>query len=235
MKIIVFICFFVIISCTPKENNEQKEIVEESYTGLITEIQQEYLNKIMYTNAQAGLRVRNLPGLDGIITGSLDFGTEVIITYKDNNIVVIDDIEGRWVHIKSPIEGWIFNGYLIDNKYNLLDNDPSLLAELIIGTWDWIDENNPRMVSGGFMYFGTDKIYREGMRNAGGGGTGTWYLDENIVSTVFPQVDESGIPLGTYVTIKFSIEVIDYDNIITTSMLYGHQNRWRRSRLEWNR
>ena len=143
MRIIACILFFVmIISCTPNDksegNAEAEKNVEETSSESVVEMQQEDLNVIMYTNAQAGLRVRNSPRLDGEITGLLDFGTKVVVAYEDTTIVVIDNIEGRWVSIKSPVEGWVFNGFLTNNIEADADEVSGLNYEIV--------EHNPRIL-----------------------------------------------------------------------------------------
>jgi len=74
---------------------------------------QDNTNKIMYVNASSGLRVRSLPSMDGEVIGVLDFFTKVSILKEDDEKITINDIEGKWVYINSPIEGWVFDGYLV--------------------------------------------------------------------------------------------------------------------------
>ena len=62
--------------------------------------------------ATAGLRVRSSPGTDSGTTGVLDFLATVTITKENDAVVNIDGLEGKWVYITSPLEGWVFDGYL---------------------------------------------------------------------------------------------------------------------------
>ena len=70
------------------------------------------LNMTMYVNAPSGLRVRSAPSTEGEILGALEHLAEVNIVREDDNIVAIGGTSGRWVYINSPVQGWIFNGYL---------------------------------------------------------------------------------------------------------------------------
>jgi len=72
------------------------------------------LNRAMFVNATAGLRVRDTPGLDGERIGALEFGMEVLVTKEYGNTVDIDGVEGKWVYLQSPIAGWVFDGYLVN-------------------------------------------------------------------------------------------------------------------------
>jgi hypothetical protein len=77
---------------------------------------QENLNKIMYVNSPEGLRVRASPSINGDRIGLLDHLTEVRIIREDNDIVIIEGIEGKWVFIISPVGGWVFSGFLEDDE-----------------------------------------------------------------------------------------------------------------------
>jgi formylglycine-generating enzyme required for sulfatase activity len=113
MKRIINLFVFITILITGcNKTNEIKPIIDEN-VNISTEIkEQEDLNKTMYVNSPEGLRVRNLPGVNGDIIGLLDYLTEVKIIKEDYNIVSIEGIEGKWVNIITPIEGWVFNGFL---------------------------------------------------------------------------------------------------------------------------
>jgi len=94
----------------------------------------------MYVNASAGLRVRKSPNLNGDRIGVLDFGTEVIIIKEDHNVIYIDEVEGKWVFIESPIEGWVFSGFLGDaitlSVNGVLEHDYEAVDS---GFTDWIE------------------------------------------------------------------------------------------------
>jgi hypothetical protein len=79
--------------------------------------------------ATAGLRVRSSPGTDSRTTGVLDFLETVTVTKENDAVVNIDGLEGKWVYITSPLEGWVFDGYL-DSSFEdaLMQAVPSGLA-----------------------------------------------------------------------------------------------------------
>jgi hypothetical protein len=95
---------------------DQNPLTGVAIPGRVTIQKQEDLNKIMYVNSPEGLRVRNLPSVNGDRIGLLDHLTEVRIIKEDSNIVSIDGIEGKWVNIISPVEGWVFSGFLEDEE-----------------------------------------------------------------------------------------------------------------------
>ena len=70
------------------------------------------LDITMYVNATSGLRVRGSPGTGGEILGALEYLAEVNVVRENDNVVAIGGTSGRWVYINSPVEGWVFNGYL---------------------------------------------------------------------------------------------------------------------------
>ena len=72
----------------------------------------EKYQKKMYVNASSGLRVRSMPSTDSERVGLLENGTEVIVVKEELNTIVINDVQGKWALINSPIEGWVFTGFL---------------------------------------------------------------------------------------------------------------------------
>jgi len=114
------------------ENNLEPEIsvVEPSENAPLT-----FLNKIMYVNAPIGLRVRSLPSVDGEIIGLLEHMSEVIIAREDNYVVTVNDIEGKWVYIKTPIEGWIFDGFLTARNQNREEIIRNALIKQNLQSW----------------------------------------------------------------------------------------------------
>jgi hypothetical protein len=132
MKKMIILAYMVIllIACNknkhqpinqiPDDNNiyvSVDETIDDENVEISTEMYiQKYLNKTMYVNSSEGLRVRNLPSIDGEKIGLLDFNTEIKIISEDNISVTIDGIEGKWVKIITPIEGWVFSGYLENDE-----------------------------------------------------------------------------------------------------------------------
>jgi hypothetical protein len=138
INILVFIPI-LIIGCN-KSNKIQaiNKDIEDVSVHVSTEIQeQKNLNKIMYVNSPEGLRVRNLPNVNGDRIGLLDYLTEVKIVKEDNDIVSIEGIEGKWVNIITPIEGWVFNGYLT----NVKSPRAAIVSEHPLATWQIIDRS----------------------------------------------------------------------------------------------
>ena len=71
------------------------------------------LNIRKYVDATAGLRLRDLPGVDSQRIGVLDDLTEVLVIKEDENSIVIDGTEGKWALVEAGgLQGWAFGGYL---------------------------------------------------------------------------------------------------------------------------
>ena len=71
------------------------------------------MNKTMFVDAPAGLRVRNSPGLDGDVIGVLSDLSEVTTLWLNERIEVIDKIVGYWMFVETDdIQGWVFDGFL---------------------------------------------------------------------------------------------------------------------------
>ena len=82
------------------------------------------LNITMYVNATSGLRVRGSPDAGGEILGALEHLAQVHVVRGDINTATIDDVEGRWVYISSPIAGWVFDGFLENAEWRMLVRFP---------------------------------------------------------------------------------------------------------------
>jgi formylglycine-generating enzyme required for sulfatase activity len=110
----IFVFILILITGCNKTNKIQPvDEKKDDPVHISAEIEkQENLNKIMYVNSPEGLRVRNLPSINGDRIGILDYLTEVKIIKEDNDIINIEGIEGRWVNIITPVEGWVFSGFL---------------------------------------------------------------------------------------------------------------------------
>ena len=101
---------------------------------------EKYEKSLRYVNSPEGLRVRNLPDINGERIGLLDYCTEVSVAEEDNNIVNIDGIEGKWVKIRHPMEGWVFDGYLL-TEWEL----NSFIHNIIFGDWRVVNEIDEKM------------------------------------------------------------------------------------------
>jgi hypothetical protein len=163
----VILCFSVLmIACN--KNKTVDEIVNDKNDQVLTETNtQKGFPKTMYVNAADGLQVRNSPSSDGESLGLLSYLTEVAITKEDNNTVNIGGIDGKWVYITFPVEGWVFNGFL-DNYTQYIrrivttkteTNQKEQIKEKLIGAWKIInvysdsDENKWSLGAAGVMEF----------------------------------------------------------------------------------
>ncbi|MDR0289754.1 MAG: SH3 domain-containing protein, partial [Treponema sp.] len=165
--------------------------IEDASVHIPTEIQeQKDLNKIMYVNSPEGLRVRNLPSINGDRIGLLDYLTEVKIKKEDNDIVSIEGIEGKWVNIITPIEGWIFNGFL-ENEEQYKNRFNKTIQEKIIGSWrvlkDESEINEPsysypsEYLTFPMLTFRRNGIFSFGIAGKGGGLGGEWKVENGII------------------------------------------------------
>jgi hypothetical protein len=114
-KIIGLFCIaLLIIGCNKRNNNQIIEIMEDNLNlHILEEKQTENDIRIMFVNSYEGLRVRNLPSIDGERIGLLENLTKVVVIKEDNNIVNIDGIDGKWTFIDADsIQGWVFGAYL---------------------------------------------------------------------------------------------------------------------------
>jgi hypothetical protein len=122
---------------------------------------QEDLTKVMYVNATEGLRVINSPSSDGEKIGLLDYLTEVRVTKEDNNTVNIGGIDGKWVYITEPIEGWVFGGFLED--YDQYTKRIDTIKEKFIGNWICYNYNN---YNGLHTFYSNGKFYGGSLESA---------------------------------------------------------------------
>jgi hypothetical protein len=185
MNILVFIPI-LIISCN-RNNKIQtfNENIEDANVHISTEIQgQEDLNKIMYVNSPEGLRVRNLPSINGDRIGLLDYFTEVKIIKEDNDIVSIEGIEGKWVNIITPIEGWIFDGFL-ENEEQYKNSFNKTIEEKIIGDWRVLkgtsEDDDETSLFFSILIFKEDGSFLCGPYGTGVGWGGEWRVDNGII------------------------------------------------------
>ena len=133
--IICFLLFFINCNKESKHNSNENIIKKDNFETLNNN-----LNKEMYVNTTAGLRVRNIPNIESERIGLLENFTKVNIIKEENEIVYINGIEGKWVYINSPIEGWIFNGYLINTLNNNVESNIQYKNNNLPNINDLIDE-----------------------------------------------------------------------------------------------
>jgi len=156
---VVFIFAVLLCSCFKDNKNENTNIVmgqTDTSAGS---------GKKMYVNASAGLRVRSLPSTDGERIGALEHLTEVNVVREDASIVTIGDVEGKWVYINTPLEGWVFSGYLV----NSMDQ---YYKQAIIGTWFL------RGQEGGLVHvFFGDNRWLFGLYESSASEEGTWFIE----------------------------------------------------------
>ena len=206
-KIIIFIVFIILMSCNKNEKSQDNNIV---YNTVIENIDNEnfiYLNKKMYVNATSGLRVRNIPSMEGERIGLLDNYTEVNIIMEDNNIVIINNTEGKWVYINRPIEGWVFNGYLI--------NEITIDSSIILGLWQVGTSEYPYL----YVFSSDGNTWARGGYGAEWDFGGTWRINRNILSLRERptghgvKTDENGNNIEEYKNIDINLNIIDNNNI----------------------
>jgi hypothetical protein len=117
---LIFIFAVILISCEkkqmPTQNLDHSNITHEKIFEEENDIQEDK-DEIMYVNSIEGLRIRNLPNINGERIGLLEHYEKVKIIREDNSSIVIDGIEGKWVYvITENNEGWVFNGYLTSSR-----------------------------------------------------------------------------------------------------------------------
>ena len=244
IKLFLIILVVVTASCTSNGKNRNIDEPDDStYTDSLLEMPgQESLTITMYVNAQEGLRVRNMPDLNGERIGVLDFGAEVLVTKEEENTVNIAGVEGRWAFVKTDtIQGWVFGAYLAEKipAEAQIDIEESFLT----GEWAFIDNRD--------IFFGF---------NAGGDyfivyGTvadgGTWKLNGNKLTLIEKEIGGVVNPEGYWsnypdnpIVYDIMLSVIDDENIVfdflnnagnTTGIRYTRMNLQRKdSRSTYN-
>jgi hypothetical protein len=220
--ILLFFISLIIINCNQKKKNIQDieihNIDEVSVDNILDANDtktQEIQNRVMYVNSLEGLRIRNAP--NGEKTGLLDNLTKVIISKEDNNNVVIDDIDGKWVYITSPTEGWIFDGYLSEYK--------NIVGKEIVGIWRELDELFE------YQFYDDYSFYYSG---AGHGVFGTWkYEDGQIIiefiggsfmlpGHFFEDLEPREYKHDAY-SIVYPVKYIDDDTLVLIEKNTNHQ------------
>jgi len=221
-KITISIIYFLllIISCNNKTQNnnvENNSIIEQEKNTNINEP-----NKKMYVNASSGLRVRINPSTEDEMIGLLDNYTEVNILMEENNFVEINNVVGKWVYINTPIEGWIFNGFLSEE----IQIDPNV----IVGLWQIL---NYRTDYGNYFYFGMDNAFRYGLTETSMVFEGRWSLVKNVITITnlkyIGYSDEKEDEMAPFIIL---LNIIDNNNIeLTDSNWLGYNILRRRDNI----
>ncbi len=77
------------------------------------------IEKIKYTNAPSGLRLRESPNTESKVILTIPYNEKVAILDEDDKSVTFENISGKWTKIRyNKNEGWVFGGFLTDN-FNL--------------------------------------------------------------------------------------------------------------------
>jgi hypothetical protein len=197
---------FIVIACSPKKSEKQQQIQtppESGASAVQTQSQQTSdLSKVMYVNALEGLRFRSTPDINGERIGLLPHLAEITVISEGIDDITIDNIRGKWVLMQyrtrvdmaygtSPLEGWVFNGYLMDwsedeyqNQLKKIDFELHFKADneqKIIGRWtpgsDW------------YRYiFSSDGTYSCSLLETSYSKSGTWQVKDN--SLFLSQIEQ---------------------------------------------
>jgi hypothetical protein len=93
------------------------------------------MHRILSVNSPEGLRIRNRPSINGERIFLLPDKTLVEEIRKDQQIVKIDGINGKWAYIRfGNIYGWVFDGYLLEMN--------ELVKNIITDYYDKVKEND---------------------------------------------------------------------------------------------
>ncbi|MDD5929046.1 MAG: SH3 domain-containing protein [Spirochaetales bacterium] len=169
----------------------------------------------MYVNSLEGLKVRDTPNLSGKRICGLVNALPVKII-EIGNETEIDGIKDNWVKIlipayewesENPEYGWVFGGYLSENKikYNL--NSPIDIKNLLMSK-GWIDEKYSALLK----TFSIDGTFEFSKLAAGGGDTGNFSVkDINTLVIKGNFYDEYG--KSTEYTNTLSLKVINENRI----------------------
>ncbi len=176
MKYCIYLIIILLISsCTkqdkPSSNDTEMSIEEEAASNEELVIENNVIEPDtpelpepyrMYINSLEGLRVRDIPHLEGNRIALLADLTEVLVMTEGSDIVTIDGIHGRWAYIESgAIEGWVFGGYLSEEKVNKVP-EPPLKTYQIIDRKPFTFPFHLRNDGVGYFYF-EDMVYANGI------------------------------------------------------------------------
>ena len=223
MKKIVYKLFYLsvlIVACNkntqiqPSIDKVNNNIIDAPIVSLET-IGQKDLNIIMYVNSLEGLRVRKLPSISEEKIGTLDYLTEVKIIKEDDNIVNINGIDGKWVHIIAPIEGWVFNGYL-ENMVQHKNRINEYIRDRIVGDW-FVEKESFENNDSSTIYifaFEKDGKFFYGPYPSGFGFFGKWKVNNEIIE-IEGRVnnDSSSIEDEEHTVYLRDIKYLDNNNV----------------------
>lgn len=159
-KLLCAVLFIALLLCScTREKKEVNVVLGQTETGAAG------AGKKMLVNASAGLRLRDKPSTEGERLGVLEHLTEVNVIREDTTIVTIGGVEGKWVYIDSPAEGWVFSGFLV----NSMDQ---YYKSAIIGMW-MMTGQDARLVHA----FSGDNRWAFGLYESEFSESGTWYIE----------------------------------------------------------
>ena len=164
--VIVFFMFFITLELFPQTN--------------------EY-SKVMYVNAEEGLRVRELPSINSERIGILSHLTRVEVYEEDENYIVIDNIRGKWVRIEALrwYTGWVFGGYLMnENDYHDYLRTIDIEQRFLTAEVQYLTNNEFRCQwwqnnSRGYYEFYIDGTFVWAPYVGDSSILGAWYIEDN--------------------------------------------------------
>ena len=117
LNIVLVVVFVIYLSnCSRRNDNAFIEAIPQIVIAEAYESAEQALNRTMFVNAPAGLRVRSSPSIDGEVVGLLVNLTEAFAVKQKRENITIDGIDGNWTFISlDTIQGWVFNGFLTNN------------------------------------------------------------------------------------------------------------------------
>ena len=166
----------------------------------------------MFVTAEAGLRIRSEPSIQGDITGLLLHGSRIIINEKSETIDTIGDISSYWFRINDYrftdgwASGWVFGGFISEN---LPENLP-----IILGLWD--DINSPFVWN---LYFRVGYEFKPNyefnffIKETGHVIRGSWEINNDIIRIFNIQYNQGHISVD-YTEEFIQLEIIDNENIV---------------------
>jgi hypothetical protein len=113
-----------------EEATQTREQIETTARDNVIEVD-------MYVNSPEGLRVRNSPNINGERIFLLKDKQKVKVIEINPSVVLIDGIYGYWAQVEADeIRGWVFTGYLTDEKEEAIINKGIRLEKVN----EWIDD-----------------------------------------------------------------------------------------------
>jgi hypothetical protein len=234
-KMLIAGIFILLFACT---NNKQKNILQETNsenndivlnetslenktifknTETVEEnVGSSNLPKIMYVNSKEGLRMRSEASVNGNVTGSLLYGERIIVEEKTDTTEIIDNITDFWYRIRGNNISWVFGGYLSENF-------PSEALN-IIGLWE--EEENKDII----YYFGSNSIYKKGIKDSEWFRSGKWELNNNVLTLV---IDKGAYEKLDNIEIEKANLLVNNVNSIFLNYTDGKQYRLIRSDDVW--